>query len=931
MLASREPAWKRQIAAAALLLLAVLSSLFVFRSMDGMSSELGGVSDRHWLPLGLAGGFLVGFLSLAFMAARRGSLQGDVERRRAQVIDSLPDGVLLVDARGIVVFSNRAAGRLLQIDQRRLLGLAIDDPRLGTVQSVAGQHPALRCLHSGEAQNMRVRVPSISGEPHWITMRAAPMADIDGNGSPGMLVSMDDAGGARDDLQHLPDGDSRLRALIQGISGDALVVLDAAGRITSWNAGAERITGYAAAEIIGAAMARLYPGEDAARGRPEEDLHTAAETGRFQGEGWRLRKDGSRFWADVVIDAVGDQAGRPESFVMLARDRTVQREEQQRLQASQQLHQSIFDSAPMAFIATDGAGIIRQINGAAERLLWFKNEELAGSVSFTRLCDATELENLAGDTDEEDRPRNDLPFAALVSRARAGFTAEHECSLVRKDGSRLQAQLVINAMRDAQAAPEGFLVVATDISQRKRREDYAQHVAYHDPVTGLPNRSLLNDRLKLAIEHAKRDGTRIGMLLLDIDHFKRVNELLGTPVGDQVLATIAQRLASSLRGSDTVARIGGDEFVVLLPDVTDTANAERLAATMLERLATPATIGREELHLSASIGVAVYPEHGRDAHALLQHAETALHQAKGAGRRCYRVFNPAMERAGAEKLVLENALRRALRMDEFALHYQPQVSLDTGEVVGVEALVRWRNPIGGLVSPARFIPAAEDNGLIVPIGEWILRTACMQTCRLQDRTGRPLQLAVNLSPRQFRQPDLVEFITGILQETGFPASLLEIEITEGLLMEPSEEHIERLHQLRALGISVAVDDFGTGYSSLSYITRFPIDTLKIDRSFISRVTDKQSDAAVTQAIIALSQSLRTRVVAEGVETAQQLLFLREQHRDTGKRGGAGRASSTDTFTVQGYHFSRAVPIEALAERFDELQDACGKRLRESPL
>ncbi|MBL6752051.1 MAG: EAL domain-containing protein [Nevskia sp.] len=928
MLASRDTAWKRQVAAAALLLLAVLSLLFVFKAMDSVPDGLPGVSGHHWLPVGLAGGFLAGFLSLAFMAARRGSWQRDIERRRHSLIDSLPDGVLLVDAGGTVMSCNSAAARLLQLDRRRVPGMNISDPRLGAIQAESAEHPAMLCLRTGLPQSVQIRLNTADSGTRWLKMRSTPMPDIDGSGSAGVLVSLDDITGSRDEIQDLRNGESRLRLLLEGISGDAVVLLDAAGRITSWNAGAERITGYAAAEIVGSGVARLYPSDEVARGRPEEDLHAAAETGRCQCEGWRLRKDGSRFWADVVIDAVGAHAGRPDSFVMVARDHTARREEQVRLQASQQLHRSIFESAPMAFIATDPAGVIRQINGAAERLLWYKSEDLAGQVAFMRLCDVSGIESL-GDEPAEAGAAPDSPFEALVTRARSGFTDEHECALVRKDGSRVQVQLAINSLRDADGAIEGFLAVATDISQRKRREDYARHVAYHDPVTGLPNRSLLNDRLKLAIEHAKRDNTRIGMLMLDIDHFKRINDLLGTPVGDQVLATIAQRLASSLRGSDTVARIGGDEFVVLLPDVTDAANAERLAATMLERLAAPTRVGREELHLSASIGVAVYPDHGRDAHALMQHAETALHQAKGAGRRCYRVFNPAMERAGAEKLVLENALRRALRMDEFALHYQPQVSLDTGEVVGVEALVRWRNPIGGLVSPARFIPAAEDNGLIVPIGEWVLRTACTQTCRLQDRTGRPLQLAVNLSPRQLRQPDLVDFIARTLQETGFPASLLEIEITEGVLMEPSEEHIERLHQLRALGVSVAVDDFGTGYSSLSYITRFPIDTLKIDRSFISRVTDKQSDAAVTQAIIALSQSLRTRVVAEGVETAQQLLFLREHHRDLGRRPAAGRPSSTDTFSVQGYHFSRAVPFEALAERFSELQDACGARLREA--
>jgi diguanylate cyclase (GGDEF)-like protein len=408
----------------------------------------------------------------------------------------------------------------------------------------------------------------------------------------------------------------------------------------------------------------------------------------------------------------------------------------------------------------------------------------------------------------------------------------------------------------------------------QRANDELQRIALHDPLTKLPNRVLLEDRIEQAIAHAERSKVNCAVLFVDLDRFKVVNDSLGHFVGDELLRGVASRLQGLVRGEDTVSRMGGDEFVLLLREVEGTPDALDVASKALAALREPFRVHQQELYVTPSIGIAIYPEHGNTAQMLITRADAAMYNVKKGGRNDVRVFATEMSTFFPERLMLENDLRRALERHEFELHYQPKVELADGSVVGMEALVRWRHPRKGLVSPDQFIPLAEESGLIVPIGRWVIEEACRQNKAWQDSGMPHLRVAVNISGLQFRQKDLLESIGYALGSSGLAPECLEVEITESVVMQNASDAIVTLERLSAMGVHVSIDDFGTGYSSLSYLKRFPIDKLKIDRSFIRDVSSDMEDAAIVRATIGLAHNLRLRVVAEGVETAEQLEFLR---------------------------------------------------------
>jgi len=470
-----------------------------------------------------------------------------------------------------------------------------------------------------------------------------------------------------------------------------------------------------------------------------------------------------------------------------------------------------------------------------------------------------------------------------------------EAMFLRRDGSEFPVEVSARLIElDNEFYFQGIL---RDISERKKAEEQIQFLAHHDPLTSLPNRFLLQDRLSQCIARAHRNRDRVAILYLDFDRFKNINDSLGHSVGDEVLQAVAERLQTCIREGDTVARIGGDEFVLLLPDLKEGECVVQVAKKILDLGNKPYAIGNYQLRVTVSVGISVYPDDGTDVDSLLKNADAAMYHAKAAGRDSYYYYTQDMNARALDILQMENSLQSALDNQEFHLCYQPQVDLASGRIVGAEALLRWNHPEKGEIPPGRFIPVAEDRGLISPIGAWVIETACRQNRQWQQEGLRPVQVAVNISAQQLHHAEFSSHLQAVLEETGLSPSLLELELTESAVMQDAEQMIDLLNALKKLGLSLAIDDFGTGYSSLSYLKRFPIDRLKIDQSFIKDLTLRHEEEAITQAIIGMGRTLKMKAIAEGVETDEQLRFLKQAGCDE----------------IQGFLFSKPLPAEEFAQ------------------
>jgi diguanylate cyclase (GGDEF)-like protein len=487
------------------------------------------------------------------------------------------------------------------------------------------------------------------------------------------------------------------------------------------------------------------------------------------------------------------------------------------------------------------------------------------------------------------------------------------------DRSALHAQKLEQMNADlAKQASELLLTndrLQKEVQERIRSEERNQHLAFHDGLTGLPNRSLFSKLLNHGINQARRNSTGLAVFFIDLDRFKTINDTLGHDAGDQLLQEVAKRLKDCLRESDTVARLGGDEFVILLEGLHQKGVVGQVAHKMLVALAKPFALLGQEFRVTASIGISTFPAGGEDEQSLMKNADVAMYHAKAEGKNNYQFYSNELNANSFERLSLESSMRRALERNEFQLHYQPKVSLRTGRVTGVEALIRWQHPELGTVMPMKFIPIAEETGLIIPIGKWVLRTACLQSRAWQEAGLGSFCMAVNLSARQFASETLLQDITAVIEETGVDPALMELEITESMLMQNLEKAIRTMSALKEMGIRLAIDDFGTGYSSLSNLKRFPIDTIKVDRSFIRDIPRDGDDMAVTDAIIALGRAMNLNVIAEGVESVEQAAFLREH--------------ACDEF--QGYYFSKAIPADQVADLLrepDRVRKDAGIRQRE---
>lgn len=586
-------------------------------------------------------------------------------------------------------------------------------------------------------------------------------------------------------------------------------------------------------------------------------------------------QDGREQVFDTIKAPIFHPDGSRRGLVIIGRDVTDRKQAERDLALAKQ----VFEHSAESIVVTDRNNCIVSVNPAFVHTTGYAAEDVIGKKPSVLRSGA------------HDEHFYEVMWSAILTKGNwSGEIIDR-----RKDGSTYPKWLSISAVRGADGEIENFIALFSDISERKAVEQRIRYLAEHDFLTGLPNRVLLTDRVSQAITFARRNRTRLALMFLDLDRFKSINDTLGHNVGDELLRAVTKRLLAHVRASDTVSRLGGDEFVLLLLEVVDEESVARLARNLLDALVEPVLVGEHELNVSGSIGIAMYPEHGQDIDTLMKSADTAMYQAKAAGRNAYAFFSAEMDVAARCRHEVESALRHALARNEFILHYQPQADVAGGGVVALEALLRWNRPGIGLVPPDDFIPVAEESGLIVPITEWILEEVCRQLRQWRDSGMVHVPVAINLSPVQFRREGLYEIAMEKVKQYGLVPGDIEFEITENVLMLNTDTVMRTLDRLRAAGFHLIIDDFGTGYSSLSYLKRFPVVKLKIDRSFVRDVSDDPDDAAIAGAIIGMARSLKLGVVAEGVEKNEQLEFLRQEQCKS----------------MQGYLLSRPLPADEL--------------------
>ena len=804
------------------------------------------------------------------------ALQGSEQRHR-----------LLFERNLAGVYRNTIDGRILECNEAlaRILGYSSREELMQHSAAELYQDPSHRAAFIADLRRDRmmtsheISLRRKDGRPCWL-IESVHLLDGDPEILEGTVIDITDRKLAENALR---ESEERYRLLVERMR-EGLVQADNDGVLQFVNDRFCEMVGYTREELVGAKGELLLAySEDVTLMREKTRLRMRHVADQYEVR--VRRKDGTVVWMEIGGAPVVDAAGNAVGSIGVHNDVTERRMAEEALRESEARYRLMAENSTDMISRTSNKGIILYASDACRRLLGYEPSEIVGRSFYDFIF---ELD------------REEVRYLSALIHETGPTTFAYRVE--KKDGSLVWFETTSRSVRDALTGKIREIVgVSRDVTERKRVEEQIEYQAYHDALTGLPNRRLFRDRLTVALAHARRLKNPLAVMFLDLDRFKVVNDTLGHSTGDELLKAIAARLQASLREEDSIARMGGDEFTVLLADLKTPDDAAKIALKVLETVALPLQIDGTELFITTSIGIALFPSDGDTAEMLLANADHAMYRAKDAGRNSYQMFTPAMNSRALERLSLENDLRHALERGELELHYQPQINIVSGRVMGVEALLRWNRPGFGLVSPMDFIPIAEETRLIVPIGEWVLREACRQAKAWQGDRPSGFRMAVNLSPRQFQHSDLPQVIASALELSGLAPGDLELEITESLAMQNTSRTISTLHRLREMGVQIAIDDFGTGHSSLNYLRSFPIDSVKIDQEFVQEIEASAPDRAIVSAVIGMARGLRLRVTAEGVETDHQLAFLREQGCEE----------------VQGFLFGEPVPATAFQPKREE--------------
>ncbi|MFA5321277.1 MAG: PAS domain S-box protein [Smithella sp.] len=802
------------------------------------------------------------------------------EEKYRTIIENIEDGYVELNLKGNFIFFNDAIGKIHGYNKTELLRLnyrdIMDEENAQRIYAVYN-----KVFTTGKSEKeFEYEIITKDGQRRNLETSISAIKN-----DAGRVVAF--RGIVRDKTAHkqameaLRQSEEKYRSILENIE-EGFFEVDLAGNFTFFNNSTCLLLGYFKDEMLGMNY-RNYTHEESCKEvfQTFNNVYKTGVTAKYFD--WLIaRKDGTKRYVEASVSLKKDSSGNPVGFQGFTHDVTSRKQAEEALRHSEEKYRNILENIQEAYFEVDIAGNFTFFNDSLCRLTGCTRAELTGA-NYKKFSDKENSQNVF------------LVFNKVYSTGKP--TERFDWLIIRKDGSKRYIEASVSLQKNSSGNPSGFRGVIRDITERKRIEQELNYMANHDALTGLPNRLMFNQLLNQAIQSAKRNKKQLAVFFIDLDRFKIINDTLGHEAGDQLLQEIAKRFRQSLRAVDVVGRLGGDEFVILIEDFNDTSQVAKIAHKILSVAIKPLVIIGEECRVTASIGISVYPKDGQDEQSLMKNADIAMYFAKEEGKNNYQFYSRDIKSQSTERLSIETNLRRALERNELSLDYQARLDFKTNKITGVEALLRWNSPYIGPVTPTQFIPIAEETGLIIPIGKWVMKTACAQNVAWQKQGLPPVCMAVNLSLRQLMDDKLLEDIKSLLKETGMAPNLLELEITESMVMHNPSHLIALLSKIKAMGIRLAIDDFGTGYSSLAQIKHFPIDTLKVDRSFIRNLPQDSEDKAITEAIITMGKTLSLTVVAEGVETPEQENYLREHVCDE----------------MQGFYFSKPVAAGQFAD------------------